>query len=190
MTAPVVFLGIFLSLDALKQGGAIVLGMPGTGKSVLLKAFRGSIATLISQRPKFDVHLLDWDVKKDLYALMTKVTVNARHEGRLWLYDPKGEPTLFEQKAPISNRCVKLGDPEKPNGEWNTLDLICFNGDSIHIVNGVVVMRLHAAQRIDGPAPAPLTAGQISLQTEGAEVFYRDVMVQPIAAVPVEWAEK
>ena len=123
----------------------------------------------------------------DLYALMTKVTVNARHEGRLWLYDPKGEPTLFEQKAPISNRCVKLGDPEKPKGEWNTLDLICLGADSIHIVNGVVVMRLHSAQRLDGPAPAPLTSGQISLQTEGAEVFYRDVELRPITAVPTEW---
>ena len=126
----------------------------------------------------------------DLYALMTQVTVKARKEGRLWLYDPKGEPTLFEQKAPISNRCVKLGDPEKPHGEWNTLDLICLGGDSIHIVNGVVVMRLHNAQRIDGGAPAPLTSGQISLQTEGAEVFYRDVELQPITAVPAEWTEK
>jgi hypothetical protein len=123
----------------------------------------------------------------DLYALMTKVTVNARHEGRLWRYDPQGEPTLFEQKAPIGNRCVKLGDPEKPNGEWNTLDLICLGADSIHVVNGVVVMRLHGAQRIDGPAPAPLTSGQISLQTEGAEVFYRDVAVRRITEVPAEW---
>ena len=126
----------------------------------------------------------------DLYALMTKVTVNARKEGRLWLYDPQGRPTLFEQKAPISNRCVKLGDPEKPNGQWNTLDLICLGSDSIHIVNGVVVMRLQGAQRIDGGAPAPLSAGQISLQTEGAEVFYRDVELRPITAVPAEWAER
>ncbi len=124
----------------------------------------------------------------DLFALMTKVTVNARKEGRLWLYDPKGQPTVFEQKATIGNRCVKLGDPEKPNGEWNTLDLVCLGSDSIHIVNGVVVMRLHAAQRIDGGAPAPLAAGQISLQTEGAEVFYRDVELRSIAAVPAEWA--
>jgi len=126
----------------------------------------------------------------DLYALATQVTVNARHEGRLWLYDLKGEPTLFEQKAPIGNRCVKLGDPEKPNGEWNTLDLICLGGDSIHVVNGTVVMRLHNAQRIDGTAPAPISAGQISLQTEGAEVFYRDVEIRPITAVPKEFAEK
>jgi len=126
----------------------------------------------------------------DLYALATKVTVNARHEGRLWLYDPKAEPTVFEQKPPVGNRCVKLGDPEKPHGEWNTLDLICVGGDSIHVVNGVVVMRLHHAQRIDGATPAPLTAGQISLQTEGAEVFYRDIELRPVTAVPAEFAER
>ena len=126
----------------------------------------------------------------DLYALGTQTTVNARQENRLWLYDPKAAPVLFVQKAPIGNRCVKLGDLEKPNGEWNTLDLICFNGDSIHLVNGVVVMRLHGAQRLDGPTPAPLASGQISLQTEGAEVFYRDVMVRPITTVPAEWADK
>lgn len=126
----------------------------------------------------------------DLYALMTRVTVNARKEGRLWLYDPKGAPILFEQKAPISNRCVKLGDPEKPHGEWNTLDLYCVGADSIHVVNGVVVMRLQQAERIDGAAPAPLTSGQISLQTEGAEVFYRAVEITPITAFPAELLEK
>jgi 3-keto-disaccharide hydrolase len=127
----------------------------------------------------------------DLYALGTQITVNARRSTGaarpLYLYDPQGEPTLFVQRAPVGNRCVKLGDPEKPKGEWNTLDLICFNGDSIHVVNGVVVMRLHAAQRLDGPAPAPLTSGQISLQTEGAETYYRDVMVQPITEIPAEY---
>lgn len=130
----------------------------------------------------------------DLYALGAQVTVNARRgEGTprpLWLYDPQGAPTLFVQKAPIGNRCVKLGDPEKPNGEWNTLDLICFKGDSIHVVNGVVVMRLKNAQRLDGPAPAPIASGQISLQTEGAEVYYRDVAWRPIQAIPPEYAEK
>lgn len=130
----------------------------------------------------------------DLYAIGTRSTVNARPgtvNGRqLYLYDPAGQPILFTQQPPIGNRCVKLGDPEKPNGEWNTLDLICFNGDSIHLVNGQVVMRLYHAERLDGVAPAPLAAGQISLQTEGAEVYYRDVEIQPITAVPAEFAEK
>lgn len=131
----------------------------------------------------------------DLYSLGAQTTVAVRPEktanGRtLYHYDPAGTPTLITQKPPVGNRAVRLEDAEKPNGEWNTLDLICFNGDSIHIVNGKVVMRLHHAERLDGPAPAPLTAGQISLQTEGAEVFYRDVEIQPITAVPAEWTEK
>ena len=67
---------------------------------------------------------------------------------------------------------------------------IPIGGDSIHVVNGKVVMRLHHAERLDGPVPRPLVAGQISLQTEGAEVYYRNIEIQPITAVPVEWVEK
>lgn len=131
----------------------------------------------------------------DLYALGAQITVNARAEtgpnGRaLYHYDRNGEPVLFTQKPPIGNRCVRLVDAEKPNGEWNTLDLIVLGSDSIHVVNGTVVMRLHDAQRLDGNAPAPITSGQISLQTEGAEVFYRHMEIQPITAVPPEYTEK
>jgi len=50
-------------------------------------------------------------------------------------------------------------------------------------------MRLHdEAQRLDEAAPAPLSSGQISLQTEGAEVYYRDIEIQPITAIPAEFA--
>ena len=123
----------------------------------------------------------------DLFAIGARITVPARPEGKQWLYDPKGVPTLFAQKPPVGNRCVKLFDAEKPKGEWNTLELVCLGGDSVHIVNGTVVMRLDHAQRLDGAAPAPLTSGQISLQTEGAEVYYRDVEIRPISAIPAEF---
>jgi hypothetical protein len=125
----------------------------------------------------------------DLFALGAQTTVNARQEGpRRWLYDPAGTPTLFVSQPPIGNRCIKLADLEVPHGEWNTLEVICFNGDSIHLVNGQVVMRLHHAQRLDGPAPAPLVGGQISLQTEGAELWYRRAEVMPIDELPAEFA--
>ena len=130
----------------------------------------------------------------DLYALGAQVTVNARPttvNGKvLYLYDPAAPPVLFVQKLPVGNRCVRLVDAERPHGEWNTLELICWHGDSIHVVNGRVVMRLHRAERLDGAAPAPITAGKISLQTEGAEVFYRAIEVQTITSVPPEFAEK
>jgi hypothetical protein len=121
----------------------------------------------------------------DLYPVGTQITVNVRQEKtNLWIYDPKGAPKAFAN----NRRCVKMGDAEKPRGEWNTLDLFCFNGDSIHVVNGQVMMRLQNAQRVDGAAPAPLRSGAISLQSEGAEVYYRNVEIQPIEAIPAEFA--
>jgi hypothetical protein len=125
----------------------------------------------------------------DLYALGAQITVPATRIGGpngrpLYAYDPEGEPTLFTQLPPVGNRCVRLVDAEKPYGEWNTLELIVFGDSSIHIVNGKVVMRLQHAQRLDGAAPAPISAGQISLQTEGAEVYYRNVEIRPIKSIP------
>ena len=123
----------------------------------------------------------------DLYPVGTQISVNVRQEKtNLWVYDPKGAPRMFEK----NKRCVKAGDAEKPRGEWNTLDLICFNGDSIHIVNGQVMMRLHNAERVDGDAPAPLRAGAISLQSEGAEVYYRNVVIEPIKEISAELGER
>ena len=54
-------------------------------------------------------------------------------------------------------------------------------------VNGKVVMRLFGPQKIDGPALTPVTSGPIILQSEGSEIFYRDVAVQSIKAVPAEY---
>ena len=131
----------------------------------------------------------------DLYIVGdTQITVTASPQppetkGRpSFIYDPKGAPVLFVRKAPAASRCIKLVDAENPKGEWNTLELISFNGDSLHIVNGQVVMRLHNAQQLGGTEPAPLTSGAISLQTEGAEVFYRNVEIQPITEIPAEFA--
>jgi hypothetical protein len=126
----------------------------------------------------------------DLYALASQITVPARLDGKLWRYDSAGTNTLFLQKKPIGNHCAHLVDAERPKGEWNTLDLITFNGDSIHVVNGQVVMRLYHAQRLDGGRPGPIADGKISLQTEGGECFFRNVEVQPITKIPDEFTER
>ena len=127
----------------------------------------------------------------DLYAIGLQITVLAKLREQLPpIYDPQGEPILFRQVKPIGNRCVRLGDFEKPCGEWNTLDLICLGDESIHVVNGHIVMRLAKAQRIDGANPEPLKSGNILLQSEGAEVFYRNVELRPIKTIPLEYAEK
>jgi hypothetical protein len=130
----------------------------------------------------------------DLFAIATRVSVPAaivETEGRVtYQYAPDSLPIDFKQERPVGNRCVRLADHEKPYGEWNTIELISIGGDSIHIVNGRIVMRLHDARRKgeDG-VWLPLTAGRIALQTEGAEIFYRDIEIRPITAVPAEYAQ-
>jgi hypothetical protein len=129
----------------------------------------------------------------DLYAIASKITVRARRLDPvkpIFQYDPQGEPTIFSQPGTVGNKCIKLEDREKPNGEWNTIELVCVGDQSIHIVNGGVVMRLTESRRIDGDAPQSLTAGKIVLQSEGAEIFYRNIELRPITAIPAEFAEK
>ncbi len=73
----------------------------------------------------------------------------------------------------------KLKDTEKPNGEWNTVEVIC-KGDTVkHIVNGVLVAEASGLSA-DKEGKTPLTKGRILLQSEGAEVFYRNVTLSPL----------
>ncbi|MEI6053006.1 MAG: DUF1080 domain-containing protein [Opitutaceae bacterium] len=132
----------------------------------------------------------------DLYSIgsfvfvrsaLRKGTGNAATKA-IYDYDPKGAWNVFAQVPGQDGRCVKQPDNEKPTGEWNTVELVCMGEDSIHIVNGKVVMRLHRTLRMDAPTPEPVNQGPLILQSEGAEIFYRGIELRPITAVPVEYA--
>ncbi len=70
-------------------------------------------------------------------------------------------------------RVIKKTDAEKPTGQWNTIEVVC-DGDKItNIVNGVVVNEC---------TKASVTKGRILLQSEGAEVYYRKVELQPLSS--------
>lgn len=62
------WLVIWLSLQVLRHGVKI-LGSPGSGKSVLLKVFRATLAALMGRRPDADILLADYDTKRDLYEI-------------------------------------------------------------------------------------------------------------------------
>ncbi|MHA6720630.1 3-keto-disaccharide hydrolase [Sphingomonas sp. RS6] len=76
-------------------------------------------------------------------------------------------------------------DAEKPIGEWNVLDLYVVGDRAVHVVNGVPVAEVHGLSVI-GPdgARQPLTHGQIQLQSEGAETWFRRITVEPIRSLP------
>lgn len=128
----------------------------------------------------------------DLYAVGSAIAVRAKTVPQTtpaqYIYDPSGTWTYFSQIAGQTGRCIKSPDAEKPSGEWNTVELVCLGQDCIHIVNGKVVMRLYAPTKIDGPLPAVITSGAIILQSEGAEVFYREIAFRNITSIPAEFA--
>ena len=54
----------------------------------------------------------------------------------------------------------------------------------MHIVNGKVVMALKNARYKDGDKFVPMTGGKLQIQSEAAEVFYRDIEIRSIPAMP------
>jgi len=77
---------------------------------------------------------------------------------------------------------------ESPAGQWTEVELICFEGKSLHIVNGHVVMVLQNSRYVDNGKVIPLTKGKIQLQSEAAETFYKEVKIKELEALPAEYA--
>ena len=57
----------------------------------------------------------------------------------------------------------------------------------MHIANGKVVMALRNARYQDGDKAVPMTGGKLQIQSEAAEVFYRDIEIRSIPAMPKEY---
>ena len=145
----------------------------------LLYAVHGPLGGLWNTWPKSVEFQIQEGDTGDLWTVGTRATALAtKNEKGMWIYDPNGKATDFELNTEISNRCMKFPDAEKPSGQWNLLEMSFVNGDATHIVNGVVVLKLTKSMRLDGKTPQPLTEGKISLQTEGAEVFYRKIEIR------------
>jgi len=100
-----------------------------------------------------------------------------------YVYDPSVEMVTFSATSPSGRHCVKRGMYEI-NGGWNTVDLYCFKDTSVHIVNGNVVMVLYNSRQQEGDRFLPLVKGKIQLQSEGAEVYYKDIYIEPINSMP------
>ena len=102
----------------------------------------------------------------------------------VYQYDAGGSLLSFSQDSKLGRHCKKYPDAEKPSGEWNTIDLYCFKGTSIHVMNGQVVMVLQNSNQSDQGKKSELIKGKIQLQSESAEVFYRNIKITSIDRLP------
>ena len=87
----------------------------------------------------------------------------------------------------ISGFCLRSANYEYNDGEWNTLELICFEDKSIHIVNSHVVMILKNSRYIQDGEKIPLNKGKIQLQSEAAEVYFKNIQIRQLESLPTEY---
>jgi len=73
-------------------------------------------------------------------------------------------------------------------GDWNDIELITYGDKSLQIVNGQVVMALSNNRYKVGNEVKSLTKGKIQLQSEAAEVYYKDIKIKQISGIPAEYA--
>jgi len=68
-------------------------------------------------------------------------------------------------------RWIKSEDAEKPRGEWNKVEVVCDGGTVTNIING---------KAVNTGADASERRGKILLQSEGAEIYFRNVVLTPL----------
>ncbi len=104
-----------------------------------------------------------------------------------YVYSPSGEMKTFSAKSQAGRHCIKNGDAENAAGEWNTLDLYCHGDTSVQMINGKVMMVLYNSRQLENGQAIPLVKGKIQIQSEGAEIFYRHIMIEPVLAIPADF---
>jgi len=122
-----------------------------------------------------------WGVAGGTFDVLAK-----KQNEKEWIYDPNGTLLTFSEKSPQGRHCIRAANYEKPAGEWNTIDIYCLAGTTVHMINGKVNMVLQNSQRLVGSGAEPLTKGKIQIQSEGAEVYYRNIRSRPIDKIPAK----
>ncbi len=99
----------------------------------------------------------------------------------------KGGPRLTTTSA---NGITPPFDVEQVFGNWNTVEVVFWGGQCIHILNGHVNLVAVNPRYLDNGRWRPLTEGKIQLQSEDAEVYYRQPEVRPLYELPPEYLDQ
>ena len=117
--------------------------------------------------------------------------IPAKKEGKIYKYVPGGDSIIIfgaNANAPRSEGyCHITASAENPHGEWNNLEILCLNNNSIHVVNGKVVMVVRNAQHIVNGKSEILNSGKIQLQSEAAECYYKNAEIKSIKKFPAAY---
>ncbi len=105
----------------------------------------------------------------------------------------KGEKNIVWKKGAAhitpsgANGITPPFDVEKVLGNWNTVEVVFWGGNCIHILDGHVNLVAFNPRYKDGEQWRALTRGKIQLQSEDAEVFYRKPEIRPLYELPAQY---
>ena len=123
----------------------------------------------------------------DLYCMgNTYCTVPAIKDQQRYIYQA-GENRVKLGNDEAAKLCSGNTDREKPLGEWNTIDLYCLGGTSVHVINGKVTMVSYDSRKQLNGKLLPLVEGKIQLQSEGGELFIRNIKLKHIKELPANY---
>lgn len=100
-----------------------------------------------------------------------------------------GKKPVYQPGAPlrtVSTSAQHGTSKEMPRGEWNTVEIYTLEDQMVHVVNGQINMVLFNTRQKTAHGEAPLTKGQIQIQSEGAEIYYRKMKLTPITEFPAK----
>ena len=141
------------------------------------------------------------------WMLSQEFQVMEGHMGDFWCQassaiDIRSFPSEGDKMSPIADStqpfrpfqsggdvfCLRSSNFETPDNGWTTLELITFEGKSLHIVNGNVAMVLENSRYINEDGiEVPLIEGKIQLQSEAAEVFFKEIQIRPLKELPKDY---
>jgi hypothetical protein len=121
----------------------------------------------------------------DLYAvagIINTAKVIPDTTTRFYITDNAGEQVAFGGDNWL---CKGNSNNENPVGEWNALGLYIYGGESVHVVDGIEVLRLlDSRQKTNEGEEVPVTSGKIQIQSEAAELFVKYIGIRPITELP------
>jgi hypothetical protein len=108
-------------------------------------------------------------------------------DGKSFVYDPKGQVRTFSREKAVPNsggRVARLPSFANPETDWITLEIYTVGQTAVHLINGQVLLAVYNTRLYENGAVRPLTSGKIQIQSEGSEVYYRNIEMRPITALP------
>jgi hypothetical protein len=119
-------------------------------------------------------------------TVMTDIHAGYDAENGRYYYAPDSAMLTF---SPSRSYCKHSQDFANPAGSWNTMEIYALGGESLHVVNGKLNNHVTNSRQLVNGKEVPLTKGKIQLQSEGAEVFYRNIRIRSIEQLPAELLE-